>query len=98
MLNEAVWESAIAEGRVDTTKVREFFTTPAYFDYNWTIRGDVDDTFEVGFGQNVRQALLQMDGSHESILELYSTAGFVETNNENYAVIEDVSRDLGFIR
>ena len=98
VLNEAVWESALAENRVDTTKVREFFTTPAYFDYNWTIRGDVDDTFDTGFQENVRQALLELDGSHEAILDLYSTTAFVETENENYAAIEEVSRDLGFIR
>ena len=98
VLNEAVWESAIAEGRVDTAKVREFFTTPAYFDYNWTIRGDVDDTFGEGFGARVQRSLLQIDVSQETILDVYSTAGFIATSDENYALIEDVSRALGFVQ
>lgn len=97
-LNEAVWESAVAGGRVDTGKVREFLTTPAYFDYNWTIRGDVDDTFGEGFTDRVRRALLQMDASHRSILDLYSTDRFVETANDNYAAIERVAQTLGFVR
>ena len=98
VLNEAVWESAVAGGRVDTTKVRELLTTPAYFDYNWTIRGDVDDTFGEGFTERVRRVLLQMDGSHRSILDLHSTDRFVETANDNYAAIERVARSLGFVR
>lgn len=98
VLNEAVWESAVAAGRVDTAKVREFLTTPAYFDYNWTIRGDVDGAFGDGFTDRVRRALLQMDASHGSILELYSTDRFVETANDNYAAIERVAQSLGFVR
>ena len=98
VLSEAVWESAVADGRVDTGKVRELPMTPAYFDYNWTIRGDVDDAFGEGFVERVRSALLQMDGSHRSILELYSTDRFVETANDNYAAIERVAQTLGFVK
>ena len=39
-LNEAVWDQAVADGRVDTARVRAFYTTPAYFDYN---RGWIPD-------------------------------------------------------
>ncbi len=41
-LNEAVWEAAVEEGKVDLTKVDVFYTTPPYYDYNWTIN-DVDE-------------------------------------------------------
>ena len=33
------WSTA---GKVDTNKVNVFATTPAYFDYNWTVRGTLD--------------------------------------------------------
>lgn len=98
VLSEAVWESAVADGRVDTSKVREFLTTPAYFDYSWTIRSDVDDAFGEGFAERVRRALLQMDASQRSVLDLYSTDRFIETANDNYAAIERVARTLGFVR
>ena len=42
VLNASVWEKLVAAGKVDTTKVKVFATTPAYFDYNWTVRGTLD--------------------------------------------------------
>lgn len=40
-LNEAVWDSAVKDGKVDTTKVRQLMRTPAYYDYNWPINPDI---------------------------------------------------------
>ena len=31
----------VADGKVDTTKVKVFYTTPGYFDYNWTVHADM---------------------------------------------------------
>ncbi|MBT5366707.1 MAG: putative selenate ABC transporter substrate-binding protein [Nitrospinaceae bacterium] len=35
-LNEAVWSKLVNAGKVNTKKVRVFYTTPGYVDYNWT--------------------------------------------------------------
>ena len=40
-LNISVWEKFVAEGKVDSTKLRVFYTTPSYFDYNWTVHADM---------------------------------------------------------
>ena len=40
-LNISVWEKFVADGKVDTSKVRVFFTTPTYYDYNWTVHADL---------------------------------------------------------
>jgi phosphonate transport system substrate-binding protein len=40
-LNISVWEKFVAEKKVDTTKVRVFYTTPPYYDYNWTVHADM---------------------------------------------------------
>jgi phosphonate transport system substrate-binding protein len=42
VLNASVWEKLVASDKVDTSKVRVFATTPTYFDYNWTVRGNLD--------------------------------------------------------
>ena len=42
-LNISVWEKFVADGKVDATKVRVFFTTPAYYDYNWTVHADMPE-------------------------------------------------------
>ena len=98
-LSEAVWARAIREERVDTTKVKEFYTTPAYFDYNWTVDGGLDLVHGTGFTDEIRSALFALNlRDHEEILELFSSERFVESKNSNYEAIERVARDLEIIR
>ena len=100
-LNEAVWETAVSEGKVDLTKVDAFFTTPPYYDYNWTIQGDLDSTFGAGFTDRVQSILLALDPDdpqQKEVLDLFSADGFIATNNENYSSIEEVARQLDIIR
>ena len=97
-LNEDVWDRAVREGRIDTSKVRVLETTPEYFDYNWTARSSVDKEFGDGFTERLRAALLALDKeTHREILELFSTDRFIETRNDNYRAIENTARGLGMI-
>ena len=97
-LNEAVWETAVKEGKVDTSKVKVFYTTPAYFDYNWTINRGIDEKFGAGTAEKVKQAILNMGPDQQEILELFSTDSFIETKNENYAAIRQVAEAIGVIQ
>jgi phosphonate transport system substrate-binding protein len=96
-LNEAVWESAVAEGKVDVNKVEVFYTTPAYYDYNWTIN-KVDEKFGEGTRDKVLEALLDMTNDQNEILDIFQTENFIETKNENYTAIEEVAKKLGIIK
>ncbi|MAX18558.1 MAG: putative selenate ABC transporter substrate-binding protein [Dehalococcoidia bacterium] len=98
VLNEAVWDEAVEEGRVDVSRARVFFVTPSYFDYNWTVRGDLDAEFGDGFTLRVQNALVSLDGSDQDVLDLFSTDSFIESQNENYQAIEDVAKSLGIIQ
>ncbi len=97
-LNEAVWQKAAESSKVDLSKVRVFYTTSAYYDYNWTIRHDMDETFGNGFTDKAQAALLAMDSEQKEILGMFQTDGFIESNNENYEAIEAVARELDIIR
>ena len=98
-LNEDVWDRAVREGKADPDKVREFYTTPDYFDYNWTARADLDQVYGAGFTDKVKAALLNLNpDEHAEILELFSTERFIASNNANYQAIEDVARGLELIR
>ena len=98
-LNEEVWDRAVREGKADPAKVKEFYTTPDYFDYNWTAQADLDQVYGDGFTAKVQSALFRLNpDEHAEILELFSTEKFVETNNSNYRAIEDVARELGMIK
>jgi phosphonate transport system substrate-binding protein len=97
-LNEAVWEAAVSEGKVDTNKVKVFYTTPSYYDYNWTINSNVEDVFGKGSKKKVKDALLSITGDQKEISTLFQTDSFVETKNENYKKIEEVAKELKIIK
>ncbi|WP_227762134.1 putative selenate ABC transporter substrate-binding protein [Zhaonella formicivorans] len=97
-LNEAVWEKAVQEGKVDTSKVQVFYTTPDFFDYNWTVNANVDEEFGQGTKEKIKEALLSIGPEQSEILELFQTDSFVETKNENYDAIREVAKELGIIK
>ncbi len=98
-LNEDVWNRAVQEDKADPARVKEFYTTPDYFDYNWTARADLDAVYGGGFTDKVQAALLNLNTEeHAEILELFSTERFIASNNANYQAIEDVARGLELIK
>ena len=98
VLNEDVWERAVRDGRVDTGKVRVFHTTPQYFDYNWTVPGNLDSVYGDGFTRRLQEALLELNPQeHGQILALFSTERFIESSNDSYRDIEEVARRQGII-
>lgn len=97
-LNEDVWERAVRDSAVNLSKVRVFYKTPPYFDYHWVIRGDVDKTFEAGFKEKVKEALMSLGPRQKKVLDLFSTDRFIETSNENYKALEQVARQLGIVQ
>jgi phosphonate transport system substrate-binding protein len=78
------------------------FTTPAYFDYNWSIRGDVDERFGEGTRARIERSLLELSASmgaeEAELLELFATDRFIATENANYAMIRQVAEGLGILR
>lgn len=95
-VNYKVWEAAVEQGRVDPDKVRVIWETPAYPDYQWTLRGDVDAHYGAGTTDAIRRALLSMDDP--GLLESFPRSGFIPADNEDYAPIHDVGRELELLR
>lgn len=100
-LNEQVWQSRLEEGAIDTSKVKVIWRTPAYYDYHWVISPDVEQRYGDGFVDKVQTALVSLDPSvpeEKEILDLLGAAKFIPTQNENYAQIEAVGREIGKIQ
>ena len=101
-LSIAVWEAALRDGKVDTSKVRAFLTTPPYFDYNWRASGDLDAVYGEGTTEQIAEALYKLDaglGEDEAeLLDLFQTDSFIATQNENYDAIRTVAEGIGIIR
>jgi phosphonate transport system substrate-binding protein len=95
-LNISVWEKFVAEKKVDTGKVRVFFTTPPYYDYNWTVHAEMPAPLR----EKLKAALLALDrGTPQGreILELQRATRFVPTRVENYQGIEAAARSAGLL-
>ena len=91
VLNASVWEKLVAAGKVDTNKVKVFATTPAYFDYNWTVRGTLDPALAA----KIKAAFLALDPANpkdKEILDLQAASRFIETSPDNYKGIEEAAR------
>lgn len=95
VLNYTVWDDAVKQGSVDTSKVSVIWTSPTYPDYQWTIRGDVDAAWGKGFKQKVQQALLDM--KDPQLLQAFPRTGFVPAQNSDYAPIEKTAIELGIM-
>lgn len=94
-LNYQVWDSELAEGDIDTDAVQVIWETPTYPDYQWTIRGDVDERFGEGFKEKVRTALLEMDDPE--LLETFPREGFIPAANEDYEPIREIGKEIGIL-
>ncbi len=94
-LNYTVYDTAVAENAPEVAGTRIIWQTPPYPDYNWTIRGDVDERYGEGFSDKVKAALIGMDDPE--LLASFPRAAFVETSNEAYAPIEETARALGLL-
>ena len=96
-LNISVWEKFVTDKKVDTTKVRVIYTTPAYFDYNWTVHADMPAALK----EKISKAFLDLNKATpegKEILELQRATRFVPTKAENYKGIEAAARSAELLK
>jgi len=96
-LNISVWNKLLAQGKVDTKVVHVFYTTPGYYDYNWTVRADMDPALR----EKLAKAFLSLnpDNAHDkAILDLQRASRFIRTKAENYSAIETAARSAGLLK
>ncbi|MGU3627908.1 putative selenate ABC transporter substrate-binding protein [Comamonas sp. C24C] len=97
VLNTSVWDKLVESKKVDTSKVRVFATTPTYFDYNWTVRGDLDPAIV----KKLTAAFLALDPSkpeHKAIMDLQRASKFIATDTKNYDGIEAAAKSAGLLK
>lgn len=96
-LNISVWEKLLSQGKVDSKVVHVFYTTPGYFDYNWTVRADMDPALREKLA-NAFLALDRSDAHDKEILDLQRATRFIRTRAENYGAIETAARNAGLLK
>ena len=97
VLNASVWDKLVETGKVDTNKVRVFATTPEYYDYNWTVRGDLDPATT----KKLTDAFLKLDPAnpeHKAIMDLQRASKFIPSKAANYEGIEAAAKSAGLLK
>jgi len=95
-LNISVWEKLVNEKKVDADKVRVFYTTPPYYDYNWAVHADMPAAMR----DKLTKALLDLDRSTaegKEVLDLQRATRFIPTKAENYKGIEAAARSASLL-
>jgi phosphonate transport system substrate-binding protein len=97
VLNASVWDKLMEAKNPNALKVRVLATTPPYYDYNWTVRGDLDPALV----KKLTAAFLKLDPgnpAHKTILELQRASKFILTKASNYDGIENAAKSAGLIK
>jgi phosphonate transport system substrate-binding protein len=95
-LDITVWRKFVEEGKVDTKAVDVFFTTPPFFNYNWSVHADMPADLR----QRVTQALLDLSPATPEgaeILRLNRATRYIPTRAENYRGLEAAGRSAGLL-
>lgn len=96
-LNISVWEKLVADKKVDPSKVRVFYTTPVYFDYNWSVHADMPAAQR----DKLARAFTELNASTaegKQVLDLQRATRFVPTRADNYKGIEAAARNAGLLK
>ncbi|MGQ0512478.1 MAG: putative selenate ABC transporter substrate-binding protein [Betaproteobacteria bacterium] len=96
-LDITVWRKFVDEKKVDTAKVNVFFTTPPYYNYNWSVHADMPAALR----ERLTRALLDLSMANpegKEILTLNRATKYIATRPENYKDLETAGRSAGLIK
>jgi phosphonate transport system substrate-binding protein len=95
-LDITVWKKFVTENKVDTKAVDVFYTTPGYFNYNWSVHADMPADMQA----KVKASLLALDPAkpdHAEILRLNRATRYIATQPSNYKGLEAAARSAGLL-
>ncbi|MDP4910124.1 MAG: putative selenate ABC transporter substrate-binding protein [Burkholderiaceae bacterium] len=96
-LDITVWNKFVNQKKVDISKVDVFYTTPPYFNYNWSVNTDMP----VALREKITKALLALDMNTpegKEILTLNRASKYIPTTPDNYKGLEAAGKSAGLIK
>ena len=96
VLNASVWEKLNESKSPNALKSKVLSSTPSYFDYNWTVRGDL----EAATVKKIADAFLKLDANnpaHKELMDLQRASKYIATKPSNYNDIEKAAKSAGLI-
>lgn len=96
-LNISVWDKLVESKKVDPKVVKVFYTTPGYYDYNWSVNASMAPALQ----KKIRDAFLALNDKTpegREILELQRATKFIPTTPANYKAIEGAARNAHLLK
>ena len=96
-LDETVYQKMVADGKLDGTQVKVFYTTPPFFDYIWVARKSLDSQVAESFSS----AMLKLDSNdatQKPILALLNATKYVKAEDGNYDKLRQAATDAGLLK
>ena len=91
----SVWDLDTKAGKVDRQAVSVIWESPTFPDYQWTVRGDVEQTYGAGFTDRLRAALTGI--TNPAILEPFGRSRFIPVTDAAYQPLVAVGRSTGLL-
>jgi phosphonate transport system substrate-binding protein len=99
-VNGTDWDGAVRDGKQGDAIA--LWKTPTYQDYQWTVRGNMDDVYGAGFTEKLKKTLLEIDPAKSeleaAVMKAFTRTKFIEAKNEDYKALEDVAMQIGLLR
>ncbi len=97
VLNYKVYDSMVADGKIDPAVCVKVWETPPYPDYNWTAHPSLDEDFGAGFTERLQAALVAM--TDPALLKaVQRDEGIIKASNADFAPLEGLARELDLMR
>jgi phosphonate transport system substrate-binding protein len=89
--DETVVKSLIADGKVDGSKLRVFYTTPPFVDWVWVARKQIDGAMQKKFAD----AFLRLTpGKDDKVLAILRGTHYVAVSDAEYQPLRDYAKKL----
>jgi phosphonate transport system substrate-binding protein len=95
-MDELVYATMMKTGKITPTQVKIFYTTPAFFDYVWAARKNLDQKMSNAFAD----ALLKLDSSNAEgkiLLDLLNASRYVRADDASYDKLRQAARAEGLL-
>ena len=96
-LNVSVWNKFVEDKKVDPAEVVVFYTTPGYYDYNWSVHADMPAALR----EKIAKAFTDLDPATAEGAELLKTqraTRFIPTQAQNYEGIKAAAENAGLLK
>jgi phosphonate transport system substrate-binding protein len=91
VLDESVYNSLIAGGKIDRTKVRIFYTSKPFVDYVYVARKSAPDAERDKFSRAFQSL---KEGKDDQVLKILRAKRYLPANDGEYSTIRQIAKDL----